>query len=323
MTPSCRSNQSHRLFRTLLTLCTIGTLGITGCSADNPESDSAAVESDNAVELQLDSPKVTVIDPGAKDSATTLRYTASPDTPDETVSVVAYDGFEQHLAPLADIDRTAPAGGDVTSLTMPVDASLSGDDGRIELSLGSPTSSDISVNDTLASATGFSISLERNDRGITNSVRLAAPRDASDQARSLVESAVFTWLSLAVVFPDEPVGEGAQWSVNSRVPGENAMLQTITYTLTSIDGSTVTLNADTQRRSTLGALSAGDGHPELAVVSTESTSTGELTVDLSAIAGITGRNGVTTRVIYAEDGADDNQQAVVQDLTSAVEYSSK
>ncbi|MBV7301277.1 hypothetical protein [Corynebacterium sp. TAE3-ERU2] len=322
MTPPCRSHRPRRLSRSVIALCAVGAVGLAGCSAEDSATDTAAVDSDNAVELQLDSPKVTVIDAGAQDSATELRYTATADSPEEELSVVAYDGFSQQIAALNEVEPQAPAGGDVTSLTLPLTGHIDGDSGRVELALGAPTSTDLSLNDTLASAEGFRIAVDRSDRGIANSVRLAAPKEASDEARSMVESAVFTWLSLSVVFPEEPLGDGAQWTVDSRVPGENSMLQTITYTLDAHEGTTATLSAEIQRRSTLGALSAGEDHPELEVVSTESTSTGELTVNLDSSVRNTGRMAVTTRLVYAADAAREDQQAVIQDLTSAVEYSS-
>lgn len=330
----------HRAFRRPLAALTAALMllsaGLSACSRS--EDATPAVAHDNAVELNVDAPKVTVIDTGDPTTATALRWRRSdrPDSDDsatkESLTVRNSSGFNQTVADASSLDTTAPAGGDVTTLSLPMTVGAGEEENTLDLTLGTPESSDLSHNSVLATAQGFHIGITRTDRGVVSTLRLAAPQQASDDARVLVEEAVLNWLSLQVVFPEDPVGAGARWTVESRVPGENSMLQTVTYTLEKLNGDQAELSAEITRRSTLGSLRSPEDNLQLDIVSTDSTSQGHITADLSSALTCQGTLAVTTRLVYARtspahDAAEGSESdagsvAVIQDHTNAIEYSS-
>lgn len=124
-------------------------------------------------------------------------------------------------------------------------------------------------------------------------------------------------LSLPVIFPEEEVGVGATWSVDTRVTGESTLLQTATYTITGMEGDRVDLDVDVQQRPALGALTMEDGEP-LNVLNSNTTSEGSLTVDLGSPLPVDGRVSYTTRVVY---GGADSDVRVVQDSTTSLAFS--
>ena len=163
-------------------------------------------------------------------------------------------------------------------------------------------------------ARGFSFGWFANDSGQISSVNFSAPVAANDEARAQTEQYLATITGLPVIFPNEKVGTGASWTVESRITGQSTMLQTITYTLKRMTGNVVDLDVAVKQRPSLGALKLEEG--ELKVIDSQTTSKGTLTVDLTKPLP-TGKVELSTRVIYGKDGDD---MRVVQDTTTAVEY---
>ena len=157
------------------------------------------------------------------------------------------------------------------------------------------------------------------------SLRLAAPQDGTDEARGITEQAIMKLTSLPVVFPDEEIGKGAKWSVESRVAGESTLLQTATYTLDEQDGDVVKLSVSVKQRPSLGALSfegqaAGTelADKELKVMDSTTDSSGQLTVDLSQPLPTDGEVAIDTKITY---GADSSDLRVVQSTTTDLKFS--
>lgn len=155
---------------------------------------------------------------------------------------------------------------------------------------------------------------------------LAAPQQAGDEARAIVEQSITKLVSVPVIFPEEAVGVGAQWSVDSRVTGESTMLQTTNYEITEFDGDIVRLDISIEQRPALGALSL-EGHAgaegfaddTLNVTSANTRSSGSLTVDLGKPLPVDGELDYTTRVVYGNDGG---EASVVQDSSTRLRFSS-
>src|SRR5699024_12440796 len=80
------------------------------------------------------------------------------------------------------------------------------------------------------SGDGFQFGWRADDAGQVSSLRLAAPQSANDDARSILEQAIVELTSMPIVFPEEEIGEGAIWTLDSRTSGESTLLQTTTYT---------------------------------------------------------------------------------------------
>lgn len=334
------ASSRRSLIRSLTVTVTASALLLSACGAE--EEDTGA-EVEQAVALAVDPARVMVQDTGQGpgrllefNDITTEETEAAPQ--DTTLAVS--QGFNQTVATAEAVDITAPAAGDrqaaeVETVTLPLSAvtAAAGEpeneievvaDRDVQLRLGTPTHSDTSLNEDLASAAGFKLGMRSNNSGQATTVQLAAPVDATDIGRQAAESALMKVLSLPVVFPDEPVGPGAIWSVDSRVTGEATLLQTTTYTLTGIQGERLELAVSVSQRPALGALSlegqegAAEGEAgTLNVLNSNTSSSGSLSIDLGAPLPVAGRVDFTTRVIY---GSGDSQVRVVQDSYSALDF---
>ncbi len=324
----------RRPARALAALLTATTLTLAGCATDEVDTSVEA-----PVGLAVDAARVTLQSAGeAPGRVLTFTDAAEdPDAAEQTVTVEVSEVFDQSLLRADAVDVQAPAGGDVTTLTLPLsgrtttapdpepDSEIEREATReVDLRTGEPSSSDLSLLEDLRSTEGFRVGWRAGDSGRPSTVNLAAPVDATDEGRAMTEQAVMKILSLPTIFPEEPVGVGAVWSVDSRVTGEATLLQTTTFTLTGLDGDLVELDVNVQQRPALGALSL-EGQPgaeemageTLNVLNSNTTSEGSLTVDLNSPLPVAGQVAYTTRVIY---GGQDADVRVVQDSTTAVAY---
>lgn len=296
---------------------------------------------EESVGLQVDPSRVLVQSPGAGPGRV-LSF-APPaqegdddaENPTQETTVEISEGFEQTVATADAVDVAAPEGSDVETMTLPVEAEIEAAeepvgetevaaDRQVQIQVGTPTHSDSSLTEDLASAAGFTMGLRGDNNGQTTTVQLAAPVDATDEGRATTESALMKMISIPVVFPDEPIGPGAVWSVDSRVTGEATLLQTTTYTLNEVSGDQLDLEVSVTQRPALGALSlegqdgvAEDEAGTLNVLNSNTNSQGSLTVDLNQPLPTAGRVSYTTRVVY---GGEDSDVRVLQDSTSVLDF---
>lgn len=158
-----------------------------------------------------------------------------------------------------------------------------------------------------APAAGFQFGWRATDDGRASTLRLAAPLEATDEQRQLTESAITTLMSLPLVFPTEAIGPGARWTVDSRVTGETALLQTTTYQLESIGDGVAQLRVTVAQRPSLSTLEASgfavaeELEAEDAVIhvlDAQTTGGGSLTVDLSRPLPIAGEISYDTVIVY-------------------------
>lgn len=292
-------------------------LALTACTSEQPDPTIEA-----AVGLPVDAARVTVVSTGTDPRVLTYSDVDAG----QSVEVEVAEGFNQLIMRADAVDVQAPAGGDVTRLTVPLTGTTSVADEAVEgerlatrdveFRVGRPAADNLELTDDIRSAEGFLLGWRAEDGGEVSTVRLAAPKEATDEGRALVEQALMKLLSLPVVFPEEAVGEGATWSVDTRVTGESTLLQTATYTITGIDGDRVNLDVSIQQRPALGALEMEDGQ-SLNVLNSNTTSEGTLTVDLGSPLPVDGRVSYTTRVIY---GGADSDVRVVQDSTTSLAF---
>ena len=308
---------SRRFPRALAAALTAAALTLSACT-----SEDTGPQTEAAVGLPVDAARITVEDPGS--AGKVLAYTGEGQ---QSVTVEVAEGFDQSLMQADAVDVQAPAGGDVTRLTLPLTGVTEGAsepaEGEreatrdVEFTLGRPSPDNLELAEDVHSAEGFRLGWRAEDDGQVSTVRLAAPTEATDDGRALVEQALMKLLSLPVIFPEVAVGEGATWSVDTRVTGDSTLLQTATYTITGIDGDRISLDVDVQQRPSLGALTMEDGEP-LNVLNSNTTSEGSLTVDLGSPLPVDGRVSYTTRVVY---GGADSDVRVVQDSTTSLAFS--
>ncbi|WP_167382183.1 hypothetical protein [Corynebacterium suranareeae] len=284
--------------------------------------------------LAVDAPRVVVLDPGSG-NLQRLEYQdisseGAAASQEQTINIA--QGFAQSIGDAASVDTQAPAGGDVTTFHLPVTASTTEAEFSdqetvsasrdISLTVGKPTFTDLTQVEDVNSTEGFTLGVRATDSGQHTTLSFAAPVDATDNGRMLMEQYLLTYTSLPIVFPAEDLGVGARWSVDSRVTGESTLLQTVTYTLNSIEGSTVNLDVEVSQRPSMGALEitddeTSDSAEQLTVLNSNTTSVGNLVVDLKQPLPTAGQVSWTTRVIY---GGSNEQVRVVQDTTSSISF---
>ncbi|PRQ11165.1 hypothetical protein C1Y63_07895 [Corynebacterium sp. 13CS0277] len=302
--------------------CTLAA-GLSACSQDEGAQD-AAVAGEGSAPLEVDAAKLTLVTPGEGDKRV-LAYRApageAPQTQEGKLRLA--QGFTQGIGDASTSPLPAQES-EVTGLSVPYTArTVHAEDTRmVTLTLGQGRFDDLSrAGDVVAAADGFSMAMAVADTGQVRTVSLSAPQDATDAGRAVVESLLMAQLATPVVFPAEPIGVGAVWELDSRVPGSNALLQHTTLTLTALEGDRAEVDVTLTQRPTQSALDLGSvgREGELKVLSSETLSRGSLTVDLSQPLPTSGSIEAITRVIYGEDTPDATQR-VVQDTSFLVDY---
>ncbi|TRX64222.1 DUF6263 family protein [Corynebacterium hiratae] len=307
----------------VLSATVLGVAGaLSGCSYSQP-----AKPVEEPVGLALDAPRVTLLEPG--DGAGQVLAYKDLDASQELTYEVA-TGFDQQLRKDG---SAAPSPEAQDKVTLPLQASVEAATENVEGQLPASRNAFVTVGKPeadgadVSSAEGFQFGWRGTDTGQMNSLRLAAPQAATDQARSTVERAITSLTSLPIVFPDEEIGLGATWVVESRVTGESTLLQTTTYTLDKLDGDIAELSVKIEQRPSLGALSFdGADAPEelrgkeLKVTDHTSTSEGSVTVDLTKPLPTAGDVSVTTAISYGAEGSD---LRVVQTSATEMEFTTE
>lgn len=292
-------------------------LVVTGCSYEPP---GPAVE--QAVAAPVDAARVTVEDAGSGDKRV---LTFDDIDSEQDLKFELTEGFAQDVvdanAP-TDFESSAPEES-TTSFDLNAEVSEASDDPEQTpatrnafMTLSNPTYSGTDALN-VESGDGFQFGWRADDAGQVSSLRLAAPQAANDDARSILEQAIVELTSMPIVFPDEEIGEGAIWTLDSRTSGDSTLLQTTTYTLDKLTETGAELSLDISQRPALGALSMEDGG-ELEVMDTETRSSGNLTIDFSQPLPTSGNIDIATRVTY---GTQESEIRVLQSTNTRMQFS--
>lgn len=292
-------------------------LVLTGCSYEPP---GPAVE--QAVAAPVDAARVTVEDAGSGDKRV---LTFDDIDSEQDLKFELTEGFAQDVvdanAP-TDFESSAPEES-TTSFDLNAEVSEASDDPEQTpatrnafMTLSNPTYSGTDALN-VESGDGFQFGWRADDAGQVSSLRLAAPQAANDDARSILEQAIVELTSMPIVFPDEEIGEGAVWTLDSRTSGDSTLLQTTTYTLENLTETGAELSLDISQRPALGALSMEDGG-ELEVMDTETRSSGNLTIDFSQPLPTSGNIDIATRVTY---GTQESEIRVLQSTNTRMQFS--
>lgn len=292
-------------------------LVVTGCSYEPP---GPAVE--QAVAAPVDAARVTVEDAGSGDKRV---LTFDDIDSEQDLKFELTEGFAQDVvdanAP-TDFESSAPEES-TTSFDLNAEVSEASDDPEQTpatrnafITLSNPTYSGTDALN-VESGDGFQFGWRADDAGQVSSLRLAAPQAANDDARSILEQAIVELTSMPIVFPDEEIGEGAIWTLDSRTSGDSTLLQTTTYTLDKLTETGAELSLDISQRPALGALSMEDGG-ELEVMDTETRSSGNLTIDFSQPLPTSGNIDIATRVTY---GTQESEIRVLQSTNTRMQFS--
>lgn len=292
-------------------------LVLTGCSYEPP---GPAVE--QAVAAPVDAARVTVEDAGSGDK----RVLSYEDVNTEQNSHFELtEGFSQDVVEKSvaeNFDSGAPEEA-TTAFDLRAEVSEATDDPEQTpatrnafMTLSSPTYSGTDALN-VESGEGFQFGWRADDAGQVSSLRLAAPQSANDDARSILEQAIVELTSMPIVFPEEEIGEGAVWTLDSRTSGESTLLQTTTYTLEELTDTGAELSVDISQRPALGALTMEDGG-ELEVLDSTTRSSGNLSIDFSQPLPIRGDIDIATRVTY---GTEESEIRVLQSTNTRMQFS--
>ena len=212
-------------------------------------------------------------------------------------------------------DFTVPYSEVTMKLPLTANIQTDGDVRTSTVTVGTPTGDNTERNDDIASAEGFRMTSEQDSSGRTQTRSFSAPEGVTDSARASVEEALVQMNNLPLVFPSEPLGKGAKWTVSNRVDdGGMSLLQDVTYTVTSKQNKTVTLAVSVDRRPATQFLSGTD----LKILDVTTESSGQITVDLTHPLPQRGSVSLTTTTRY---GKDDSATEVVQKSTSKSTWS--
>ena len=292
-------------------------LVLTGCSYEPP---GPAVE--QAVAAPVDAARVTVKDAGSGDK----RVLSYEDVNTEQNSHFELtEGFSQDVVEKSvaeNFESGAPEEA-TTAFDLRAEVSEATDDPEQTpatrnafMTLSSPTYSGTDALN-VESGDGFQFGWRADDAGQVSSLRLAAPQSANDDARSILEQAIVELTSMPIVFPEEEIGEGAVWTLDSRTSGESTLLQTTTYTLEELTDTGAELSVDISQRPALGALTMEDGG-ELEVLDSTTRSSGNLSIDFSQPLPIRGDIDIATRVTY---GTEESESRVLQSTNTRMQFS--
>ncbi|MGW0252532.1 hypothetical protein ACWDYH_38495 [Nocardia goodfellowii] len=125
-------------------------------------------------------------------------------------------------------------------LTIPMTAQTNAE--GCDLTLGAVTSPDPALNKALTAADGSHAGFEFSDDGAITALRLEPSPDTSNAARAALEQAFYQAVYRSIMFPDEPVGEGAVWTVHQEVDGGVTLDQVTTATLAHRAGNRLTID---------------------------------------------------------------------------------
>ena len=195
---------------------------------------------EQALGVSVDIPRVELIDDG--DDANVITFD-DIDADPHTLDVAVSTGIAQYVENQDSLDVTPPDGSaaadsaltlTMTGQTNPASEPTQGQavaSRSPEYVLDRAVSTDTSINDELESVTDFRFGWRATDSGAMSTLLLSAPEQATDQARLTTESVFMTLIGNLPVFPEQPVGVGGSWTVDTRLADDSAMLQTTTYTI--------------------------------------------------------------------------------------------
>lgn len=249
--------------------------------------------------FDVDPGQVTLVEDGEGEK-TVLSY--ATEGAQQNTGVEVATGVFQGAVASDKVNPEAPEASDVDEQTLQLEATSTGE-----------------TTDVVAE--GFRMRWTADPSGQISDVKLLPAEESSDADRERLERALLQILSTMPVFPREAVGEGASWTASARTTGQTSMRRTTTYTVTKIEGSTVTLDLDIVEEPTEKELDLGDApgaaSEKLTAESARTSSQAEITVDLAQPIPVAGQNSATTRVVYSGPNQDFK---VVQDVTTSTRY---
>ncbi|MGN2640324.1 hypothetical protein ACWEKT_35055 [Nocardia takedensis] len=248
----------------------------------------------------------TVVSPGSEPRA--LLRPRYPEGTRQQVTLKTDHRIEQQINDQPARDFSTPA------LTIPMTAQA-GIDG-VDLTLGKVTTPDPSLNKALTAAGGSHAGFDFSDDGAITAMRIAPSPDTSNDARAALEQAFYQAVYRSIMFPDEPIGEGAVWTVHQEVDGGVTLDQVTTATLTGVDGDRLTIDLHVTQSPKASVWTLPNGAGTLDIEDYTMEGTGTITVDLGLPLPVSGAITVGGHQAYRDPRSASNlQQTITTQVT--------
>ncbi|MBF6330137.1 hypothetical protein IU452_16570 [Nocardia transvalensis] len=270
----------------------LSTLGV-GCGDSTESAGDAEVEpsgSGREVTMPIAAAVTTVVQPG-DEPRSLLRPAIGPGTAQQ-VTLRTDHRIEQQINDQPMRDSSPP------SVTIPLTA-RTGQDG-VDLTLGTVTSTDPTLAQQLLSANGSRAGFEISDLGAVTALRLAPKPATPDTARAALEQAFYQAVYQSITLPNEPVGEGAVWTVRQQVSGGVMLDQVTTATLTERDGNRLTIELNVTQKPRSMVWNLPNNAASLDIVDYLMQGTGTITVDLGLPLPVSGSVTIGGRQAYRD-----------------------
>ncbi|MFQ6393893.1 hypothetical protein ACLMAJ_10580 [Nocardia sp. KC 131] len=222
------------------------------------------------VTVPISAAVTTVVSQGAEPRAL-LRPSYLPGTAQQVTLHTGYS-IQQQINDQPSRDFSTPA------LTIPMTARADGDD--VDLTLGTISSPDPSLAKALTAAGGSHAGFDMSELGAITALRLEPSPDTSNAARAALEQAFYQAVYRSIAFPDEPVGEGAVWTVRQEVTGGVALDQVTTATMTEREGDRLTIELEVTQTPKSAVWAMPNNAGTLDIQDYVMQGTGTITVDL-------------------------------------------
>lgn len=223
----------------LLVVLAVGlsTFGV-GCSdgsaARNKSDSTEPLGIGKEVTVPISAAITTIVSQGAEPRS--LLRPSYPAGTSQQVTLCTDYRIQQQINDQPARDFSSPA------LTIPLTA-RSGAEG-VDLTLGAVTTPDPSLAKALTAAGGSRAGFDFSELGAITALRLEPSPETSNSARAALEQAFYQAVYNSIAFPDQPVGEGAVWTVRQEVTGGVALDQVTTATLTKREHDRLTIELE-------------------------------------------------------------------------------
>ncbi|WSY61173.1 hypothetical protein OH799_34475 [Nocardia sp. NBC_00881] len=242
------------------------------------------------------------------------RSLLRPDYPAGTVQRVTLHTahrIEQKINEQPMRDFSTPA------LTIPMTAQTTAE--GIDLTLGTVTSPDPTLAKALTNIGGSHAGFDLSDLGAITALRLEPSPDTSNTARSALEQAFYQAVYRSIAFPDQPVGEGAVWTVRQEVTGGVTLDQVTTATLTKRDGDRLTIELNVIQKPKSPAWNLPNNAGTLDIRDYVMQGAGTITVDLGLPLPVSGSITVGGHQAYRDPRSESMLQQTIDTQVSWTE----
>jgi hypothetical protein len=241
-----------------------------GTEARNESDSTDPLGIGKEVTVPISAAVTTVVSQGAEPRVL-LRPSYLPGTAQQVTLHTGYS-IQQQINDQPPRDFSTPA------LTIPMTARADGDD--VDLTLGTISSPDPSLAKALTAAGGSHAGFDMSELGAITALRLEPSPDTSNAARAALEQAFYQAVYRSIAFPDEPVGEGAVWTVRQEVTGGVALDQVTTATMTEREGDRLTIELEVTQTPKSAVWAMPNNAGTLDIQDYVMQGTGTITVDL-------------------------------------------